>query len=53
LPDVADPCGESPKREPEPIKSGKLDDPGDAAACRKKPRLGARKGQKKGNVSEG
>jgi len=51
LPGVAEVCGESPKREIEPVNTGAIDDPGDAAVCRPKRRFGAGKGQEKGNIS--
>ncbi len=53
MPDVADPCGDVQKRESEPVTSGAIDDPDVAPVSRKNPRLGARKGQEKGNVLDG
>jgi len=53
LPGVAEVCGESPKREIDPIKPSAIDDPVDAAVCTPKRRLGARGGQEKGNAKSG
>jgi hypothetical protein len=46
-------CGESPKREIEPITIGAIDGPSDAAVCRPKRRSVAAKGQEKGNAKSG
>jgi hypothetical protein len=46
-------CGESPKREIEPVNIGPIGDPRDAAVCRPKRRFGAAKGQEKGNAKSG
>jgi hypothetical protein len=53
LPPVAAPCAEAPDRELDPIKQGPIDDQGDAAVSRSKPRLDVSKGQEKGNVKSG
>jgi hypothetical protein len=53
LPPVAAPCAEAPDRELDPIDTGPIDDPSDAAVSRSKPRLGVSKGQEKGNVKSG
>jgi hypothetical protein len=50
---VAAVCGESPKREIEPIDIGPIDAPTDAGVCRPKRRFGARGGQEKGNAKSG
>jgi hypothetical protein len=50
LPGVAERGAKLPKRAKTPVKSGEIDDPGNAASCGEKPRLDAAKGQKKGNV---
>jgi hypothetical protein len=41
-------CGESPTCEIEPVNIGAIDDPTDAAVSRRKRRVGAGKGQEKG-----
>jgi hypothetical protein len=53
LPGVAEVCGESPKREIEPVNIGAFDDPRDAGVCRPKRRFGAGKRQEKGNAKSG
>jgi len=53
LPGVAEVCGESPKREIEPVNTGAIDDPSDAAVSRPKRRFVATKGQEKGNAKSG
>jgi hypothetical protein len=53
LPDVAKVCGDSPDRKIDPITPSAIDDPDAAAVCRPKRRLGASKGQEKGNAKSG
>jgi hypothetical protein len=53
LPDVAGVWGESPDRNIDPIKPSATDDPDAAAVCRTKRRLGAGKGQERGNLKSG
>jgi len=50
LPPLAAPRAEVRDRDSDPMKSDPIDDQGDAAACREKPRLGVSKGQEKGKV---
>jgi hypothetical protein len=49
----ASPCGKSPDRQLDPIKSHPIDDRDDGCVCGSKPGLDVSKGQEKGNAKSG